>query len=140
MQYLTDIDLQTGSYQIFLDNDPAANMPEIIDSIEAQNIALIRAKLNGRYDTGAIFSATGPDRHWLIVKILVKLVLYDLFRRNAARKIPEDIRQDWEWAMEMLEKIKAGTEVPEGLPELTTDDGESPNILFDNRRNDNFYI
>jgi hypothetical protein len=56
------------------------------------------------------------DRHYLIIKILCKLVLYDYFRRNAGRKLPEDYRKEQEWALKELENIGSGRLAPPGLP------------------------
>ena len=140
MIFLEQIDLETQMFQQFFNQDNSPNKDEILDNIEAQNIALIKSKLNGRYDTGAIFSATGTDRHWLIIKILTKLVIYDFIRRNAARKVPSDLVKEWEWAMQILEKIKAGKETPEGLPEVVNDDGTTGSIIVGNSKNDNYYV
>lgn len=140
MTFLTQEDLQTVMYQQFMTQDGAANVSDIINNIENQNIALIKSKLNGKFNTVSIFSATGGDRHWLIIKILVRLVMYDFIRRNAARKVAQDLTQDWEWAMKMLESIKAGKEVPDGLPLQTDEDGNVPNITYGNNKNTDFYI
>lgn len=140
MIYLTDLDLHSGAFRQFFDQDPAPDKQDILDNIERQNISLIKTKLNGKYDTDAIFSASGNDRHWLIVKILSKLVIYDFFRRNAARKLPSDIREEYEWAMDILEKIKDGKEVPAGLPPATGDDGQPDNIMYGNRKNNSYYV
>jgi len=140
MIFLEQIDLETQMFQQFFNQDNSPNKDEILDNIEQQNIALIKSKLNGRYDTTAIFSATGTDRHWLIIKILTKLVIYDFIRRNAARKLPNDLVKEWEWAMEILEKIKAGKETPEGLPPVTNEDGTTGTIIYGNKKTNNFYI
>ena len=139
MVFLEQIDLETAMFQQFFNQDNSPNKDEILSNIEQQNIALMKSKLNGKYDTDAIFSATASDRHWLIIKLLTKLVVYDFIRRNAARKVPNDIREDWEWAMAMLEKIKAGKETPERLPEYTNPDGTG-NIIYGNHKNKNFYV
>ncbi len=67
--------------------------------------------------------------------------MYDFIRRNAARKVPTDYVKEWEWAMKMLEKIKAGKEVPDGLPTLNDEDGKKiGRVTSGNNRNDDFYI
>jgi len=139
MNYLQEIDLQTQAFQVFFDKDNSTDKAAILTNIENQNIALIKSKLNGRYDVEAIFNATGADRHWLMIKILSKLVTYDFFRRNAARKIPSDLQEEYEWAMKILEDINAGKETPAGLPIYTDDDGNTQPI-YGNSKNKNFYI
>lgn len=141
LQFLTEMDLKSGIIDKFINERSEENPMEILQSIEAQNIALIKTKIGGRYNTNEIFNATDIDRHWLIIKILIKLVLYDFVRRNAARKVPEDYSKDWEWAMRMLEKIKGGTERPDGLPTATDSNGNSSiSPIWANNRNEDYYI
>ena len=87
-----------------------------------------------------LFTAAGAERHYLIIKILVKLVLYDFIRRNASRKVPDDFVKDWEWANKLLESIKAGTEIPDGLPAFVNADGSTGRIISGNNKNEDFYI
>lgn len=115
-QFLTAADLEAHIIAQFLNERSAEPQTAILESLEAQNIAIIKTKLKGRYNIDAIFTATGAERHYLIIKILVKLVLYDFIRRNAGRKVPTDYVKEWEWAMKLLEQIKAGKETPDGLP------------------------
>lgn len=144
MIFLTDIDLQSHAFQRFINEskgDENISANEVIDTLEKQNIDLIKMKLNGRYDVAAIFAHTGAGRHFLIVKILTNLVLYDLFRRNAARKVPEDIQENYEWAMKLLENIKAGKEQPVGLDIIKDAEGEPvPTVIWGNNSNKNYYI
>jgi phage gp36-like protein len=80
----------------------------IMEPIEKQNIAFIRSKLSGRYDMDPVFAASGDDRNQVILKILLKMCLYDFIRRNAARKVPDDYREDYNWAIKELEKLQSG--------------------------------
>ena len=140
MIFLNEDDIQAHLFQQYID-ESKEDTPTVLDTLERQNIALIKAKLNGRYDVEKVFSHTDADRHYLIVKILSHLLIYDLVRRNAARKVPNDIAENYEWAMKYLECIKAGKEFPVGLNEITDEDGETTDVLlYGNNRNDNFYI
>lgn len=139
--FLTTADLQSQIIDQFLTERSAEPQTEILEALEKQNIAIIKTKLKGRFDTTAIFEAEEADRHYLIIRLLVKLVLYDFIRRNASRKVPTDYVKEWEWAMKTLEAIKAGKEVPDGLPLLKDDEGnEAKRVIFGNNRKDNFYI
>jgi len=140
-QFLTSTDLNTRVFDTYINKSNDVNTAVVLEGIEKQNIALIKSKLSGRYDTTAIFTATEENRHYLIVKILVVLVVYDFIRRNAARKVPTDYVKDWETAMKTLESIKAGKETPEGLPKPTDLSGNvvSP-IISGNNKNKDFYI
>jgi len=139
-QFLIPGDLEAHIISQFLNERDAEPQTAILESLELQNIALIKAKLKRRYDTEAIFTAAGAERHYLIIKILVKLVLYDFIRRNAARKVPTDYVKEWEWAMKLLESIKAGSETPEGLPAFVNEDGTTGRIIYGNNKNEDNYI
>lgn len=139
--FLESGDLESAVISQFL-NERAAEQPTaILETIEKKKIALIKTKLNGRYDVDAIFSATANDRNFYILDLLIKLVVYDFIRRNAARKVPNDYKEDFEAAMKTLENIKAGKEVPAGLPMVTNEDNTTINtVKFGNNRNEDFYI
>ncbi|MFK5890769.1 MAG: hypothetical protein QM486_08570 [Flavobacteriaceae bacterium] len=139
--FLTQADLQAHIIDQFLTERNAAPQNAILEVLELQNIEIIKTKLKGRFDVTAIFAATGAARHYLIIKILVKLVLYDFIHRNAARKVPADYVKDWEWAMKLLEQIKAGKEVPDGLPPfLDINNIKVSGVKYGNNKNADFYI
>ena len=140
-QYLESTDLKAHIIDQFLTERGEENPTDILETLEKENIQLIRTKLKGRYDIDAIFGATGNERHFLIIKILCKLVVYDFIRRNAGRKVPSDFVKEQEWALSTLEKIKAGKEVPDGLPVLTDDNGDQvKTVHYGNNSNRDFYI
>ena len=130
MIFLTDPDIEAHLLAQLSRERDQEDREAILNTLEAQNIALIKSKLKGRYDTDAIFKATAAKRHWLMVKILTKLVVFDYVRRNAARKVSEDYVKEWEWAMKILEQIKAGKETPDGLPNLTDEEGNAKKPLI----------
>lgn len=140
LSFLTVPDLDAQIINQFLVERSDEDTQEVIENIELQQIEIIKAKLKGRYNITAIFTATGGDRHYLIIKILTTLVVYYFIRRNAARKVPSDYVKEWEWAMKLLEKIKAGKEIPDGLPELTNQDGSAIGVMHGNNSNTDFYI
>lgn len=140
-QFLTTEDLQANIIDQFLNERSAEPQTAILETLELQNIEIIKTKLKGRFDVTEIFAAVSAERHYLIIRILVKLVIYDFIRRNAARKMPADFVKEWEWAMNTLEKIKAGKEVPDGLPLIKNEDGEVvKKVIHGNNRNTDFYI
>jgi hypothetical protein len=139
-KFLIPGDLEAHIIAQFLNERSAEPLTTILESLELQNIALIKTKLKGRYDTDAIFEASGVDRHYLIIKILVKLVLYDFIRRNAGRKVPDDYVKEADWANKLLEQIKAGKETPDGLPAFVNEDGSTGRIISGNNKNEDFYI
>ena len=140
MNFLTQPDIDAHLLYPLSRERNQEDRESILTHLEAQNITIIKSKLKGRYDTNAIFSATGEQRHWLIVRILTKLVIYDYVRRNAARKVPEDYVAEWKWAMKELEMIRSGKEKPDGLPELTDAEGQSSVILHGNTTDKDNYL
>ena len=139
--YITQLDLDTGIFRTLQHERNDEDTVAILENIELQNIELIKTKLNGRYDIDAIFQATGINRHYLIIKILTALIVYDFIRRNAARKVPKDATEDWEWAMKLLEQIKSGKETPDGLPDAVSENGDTiERLLWKNNKNKDFYI
>lgn len=146
----------------FLDPNAVGNFDSIMEPIEAMNVGFIRSKLSGRYDMDQVFPVIVPEpipeppaegdpeppeppvvpdtRNQVILKILIILCNYDFVRRNAARKVPEDYRLDWEWAIKELEKLQSGFSYAD-LPPYEDDEGE-PIIktIWGNNTNEDNYI
>jgi len=140
MEFLAKDDLKVHSFERFID-ESSQDFSGAIDSSERQAIALVKSKLASRYDVAAIFAQTGAGRHDLIIRILTFIVIYDIISRNAARKVPEDIKEMWEWAMSTLEAIRDRKESPKGLPPLTDDDGKPLRAaIWGNNSNENYYL
>jgi hypothetical protein len=139
--FLEDGDLESAILAQFLNERSKEPQTEILEVIEKKKIALIKTKLNKRYDLAAIFNAIGDERNFYILDLLIKLVLYDFISRNAARKMTKDIKEDRDEALKTLEAIKAGKEVPDGLPSITDTEGNTvARVTGGNNRNNNFYI
>jgi hypothetical protein len=140
-KFLTPEDVKAHIIDQFLNERGAETPTAILEKLELQNIEIIKTKLKGRYNVEEIFNATGDERHYLIIMILCKLVIYNFLRRNAARKVPQDYLKEWEWAMKVLEKIKAGKEVPDGLPRVEDTQGNIiSTVKHANNTNEDFYI
>lgn len=140
MNYLTQDDLKTHSFERFI-NESSKDFAQSISNVENENIGIIKSYLAALYDTETIFDNTQPIRNPVLVRILSKLVLYDIIRRNAARKVPDDYVEAYKAAMETLEKIAYGKLVLADLPPAVDDDGNTKKYLnFGNNSNENFYI
>lgn len=152
MIYLEKEDLITSSFERFIDESSGDTPAEgetvqdvrdrILEKLEAKNIALIKSYIGTRYDVENIFSEDDPIRNELLINILVKLCLYDVIRRNSARKVPEDYKDEYDKALELLQKIATGRIPVSGLPEAVDDNG-NPLIsqsVWGNNKNDNYYI
>lgn len=139
LAFLTTEDLTAGMIDKFINERTDENPTAILEAIEKKKIALIKAKLSGRFDTDMIFDAVDDQRDYLIVDILTKLCLYEFIRRNAARKVPEDYIQDWNWANKQLDMIASGKLAPDSLPIYIEENGEESSF-FDNNYNTDWNI
>jgi hypothetical protein len=139
MIYLDTADLTTDSYQRFID-ESTADDPTVIERSELVAIGITKTMLKGRYDVALIFDETVPLRDEYLVEIIVKLTMYKIIGRNAARKVPQDVKDDHTWAMKELKEINAGKITLE-LPIKTDADG-NPSLkpMFGNNTNPDFYI
>src|SRR5690606_40544341 len=118
MIYLEKDDLIARSFERFID-ESSGDVPgdgesiedvreRILDQTELKNIKLVSSYLGTRYDVDAIFDEQDPIRNELIVDILVRLCLFDIVRRNSPRKVPEDYKEEYDKAIELLQKIATG--------------------------------
>jgi len=139
MIYLSDEDLITDSAERFI-NDSIADFQQAKDKAEAKCIGIAKTMLRQRYDVDVIFDEAAPLRDEFLVEIITKLTLHKIFGRNAARKVPTDVKEDYDWAMKQLQLLNSG-KVELNLPIPTNDDGTaSAAPMFGNNTNEDFYI
>ena len=139
MRYINEDDLKAESQERFI-RDSVADNTESPDLIEEKVIELVISYMSDRYDTAKVFDASEPIRNELLVDIIVKVMLYRIFRRNPARKVGTNTKEDNDWAMAQLQKINAGTTrlnlpKPTGTPEQPYSE-----FLTGNNSNTDFYI
>ncbi len=112
------------------DVDPALDPPdtnaeaagEAIElSCESMAIAKVRSALAQRYDTAALFTATGADRSSLLVLHVLNVFVYLLYRRINPRKVPEVVKEDHDETLAWLDRVAAGKEAPD-FPEIQPDE------------------
>mgnify|MGYP006208135207 CR=1 FL=1 len=141
MIYLEKEDLIVQAYERFID-ESSEDQPNILEDTEARGIAYLKTVIGTRYDVNLIFHETSPVRNELIVKILSVIVVYNIIRRNAARKVPTDYKEDYEEAMKLLKDIATGVIVLDGVPTPTDENGNpiNSNTIFGNNKNTDFYI
>jgi phage gp36-like protein len=91
-----------------LRKDSASYDPQIIEICEDRAISEMRSYLNKAYDCDAIFSATGTDRHALILMFAIDITVYHIFCQHNPYKIAK-IRQDrYDRAIEWLKGVMKG--------------------------------
>jgi len=152
MIYLEKEDLIASSFERFIDESsgdkPAQGetiddvRQRILDQTELKCIDIVKTAIGTKYDVDAIFDEDEPIKNEMLVDILVKFMLYKIVRRNAARKVPTDYKEDYTEAKETLEKIATGRIPLSGLPIATDGDGNPlvSQSVWGNNKNDNFYI
>lgn len=99
------------------------NTPAIREEAEDAAIAQVRDYLYERFDTDAIFSATGAQRHAYLLRCVKNIVLYILHQRLPKRILPDHIDRDYQETLNYLERISDGKIAPD-LPRLVDDDDE----------------
>ena len=134
MIYLEKDDIETDVFTRFID-ESTAHDDKIVNRAELQVIGLCKTFLTA-YDVSTVFGDT-PVRDELLVDIMVKILVYKILSRNAARKISEDTKENYKDAMKMLEKIQAG-KITLGLPAVVLAEGESRSIWGNTTNKDNY--
>lgn len=105
-----------------LRKDSASYDPQIIEICEDRAISEMRSYLNKAYDCDAIFSATGTDRHALILMFAIDITVYHIFCQHNPYKITK-IRQDrYDRAIEWLKGVMKGDITIDGAPLLPAEE------------------
>ncbi|MNS03111.1 hypothetical protein D3C72_344390 [compost metagenome] len=150
MRYITRDDLNTDSFDRFI-QESTGDITNTLDKTEERAIAITATYLSA-YDTDSVFGIpidpeeedseyTPGIRHELLVEIISKITLHKIFSRNAARKVPEDIKEAYNWAMNELRRIQSGATPLKGLPPALDEEGTPvSNSMWGNNTNTDFYI
>lgn len=140
MIYIDKDYLISQAQERFID-ESSQNDDEILDQIELTQIAIIKTYLGTRYNVNTIFDEDSPIENEVLKEILAKLVLYKLIRRNAARKVPNDYKEQFDEAMKTLKEIATGIIRLDGVPPaIDTNGSVVSNSISGNLSNPNFYI
>lgn len=136
LQFLQFEDLETRVFEDYLDESQQEDI-RATQEIEKQAISTVKSKLRKRFDVEIIFTdAPYPGRD-LIIWAVSGIVSYRLIKRNAARKVPTDLKDDYKEVMDWLNAVRDGMENPDFplLPEA-----EQKGVLWGNSRNENLYL
>lgn len=105
-----------------LRKESASYDPQIIEICEDMAVAEMRSYMNKTYDCNTIFSATGDDRHALILMFAIDITVYHIFCQHNPYKIAK-IRQDrYDRAVEWLKGVMKGDITIDGAPLLPEED------------------
>ena len=138
MIYITQDDL-TGMIQNQMLVSSIENSTTMLDGIEALVIDEVKAYLTNSYKVDDIFKTGALIRNGLLVRIMSMLIVYRAVRRNAARKVPDDIADMETEAYKLLSDIAAGKLTLTGCPPITNEDGTAK-VLYGNSRKAENYI
>jgi phage gp36-like protein len=112
---------------------------EVLADIEGKVIDLAISYIARRYNHVDIFADT-PIRNGVLVHIIASITVYRAVRRNAARKVPEDLAELYSDAIKSLEKIQKGSMDLIDCPLLTKDDGTPISPVYGNNTKNDFFI
>lgn len=105
-----------------LRKESASYDPQIIEICEDRAVAEMRSYMNKTYDCNTIFSATGDNRHTLILMFAIDITVYHIFCQHNPYKIAK-IRQDrYDRAVEWLKGVMKGDITIDGAPLLPEED------------------
>lgn len=97
--------------------------PDIRDNAESEALEEMSSYLRPKYDTRAVFSASGEERNRLIVMYAADIALYHM-AAAMPQKMGTDIRKErYDRAVKWLEGVQSGKIVPD-LPLVTDSEGE----------------
>lgn len=101
---------------------------ELLNQAELMAISELESYLSARYDTQAIFSATGTDRHQALVMFALDMTIYHLHSRVSPRNISQLREERYNRAIEWLQKVVKGDLNP-GLPILENEEGDQSSAI-----------
>jgi phage gp36-like protein len=90
----------------------------IIEVCEDRAISQMRSYLNKRYDCDAIFSATGSDRHPLVLMFAIDIAIYHMFCIHNPYKMSAIRKERYDAAIEWLKAVADSNINIDGAPML----------------------
>lgn len=100
------------------------NDDEILEICEDRAISEMRSYLSARYDCDEIFSATGDERHPLILMMALDITIFHVFCVHNPQKLSQIRKDRYDRAIEWLVAVSKGNINIEGAPLLNADDAK----------------
>lgn len=117
MSFLVKTELKTVTTIPLIDKLTGADAT-VVEEIISESISVMTGKLSKYYDTDAIFSAIGDDRHKTVLKYLKDICKYEIYERCNQSSNSAKMKRDE--AMAELEKLNTGENYDRTLPKRTT--------------------
>ena len=111
------VDDYSASIRLEFGEKAARGDENILEIVENQAVAEMKSYLSGRYDVDAIFSASGDDRHDLVLMFAKDISIYHLCSIREGLMTQTRIDR-YERAVKWLTDVRDGKLVVEGLPRL----------------------
>lgn len=113
----------------------------IIEVCEDRAISQMRSYLNKRYDCDAIFSATGSDRHPLVLMFAIDIAIYHMFCIHNPYKMSAIRKERYDAAMEWLKAVADSNINIDGAPMLPAEEvaENSRWQIASNEHNNNYF-
>lgn len=124
--------LSTDDYRPFIQDNilqqVIQNDNTTLQQAELMAQAEMSSYLKTRFDTAAIFAATGEQRNQAVVMYFIDITLYHLHSRVSPRNISQLRADRYQAAIEWL-KMAAYGEIQPDLPQKTDEFGKADNRL-----------
>ena len=125
--FITTNDYDASIHAEILDSLIRSNST-IVEVCEDRAISQMRSYLNKRYDCDAIFSATGSDRHPLVLMFAIDIAIYHMFCIHNPFKISAIRKERYDAAIEWLKAVANSDINIAGAPML------APEVVAENSR------
>jgi len=109
----------------------------VIEVCEDRAVSEMRSYLSKTYDCDAIFSASGDNRHPLILMMAIDICVYHIFCLHNPYKMSQMRKDRYDRAIDWLKAVASGKITIDGAPRLPEDQqkGNSPwQIISDDYR------
>ena len=97
----------------------------IVEICEDRAIAEMRCYLSKRYDCDRIFSASGDDRHQLVLMMVLDIAVYHIFCIHNPQKLSQIRKDRYERAVEWMKAVAREDISIEGAPLLPEEERSS---------------
>ncbi|MGC1471533.1 MAG: phage protein Gp36 family protein [Psychroserpens sp.] len=122
MAFLTKAELKTKSTTQIIDIITANNEPTV-EEIITESIDVMHNCLFQYYNTDAIFAAEGTDRSKIVLKYLKAIVIKEIYDIRSTG-ISEGMQNNYDEAMNWLDKVSEGKKKADLPPKQTDTDGD----------------
>lgn len=121
MPFITVEEMKTVIYEHVMDDISASDDATVLQCIEAA-VGEMKSYLASRYNTAAIFSATGTDRDPLVLENTKVIAVWNLIRLSNSEMIYDQWRERYDRVTDFMKQVAKGEITPE-IPIATDEEG-----------------